>query len=310
MLDPVTLDQLRMLITVAEEGSFSAAARKLQRVQSAVSAAMSNLEAQLGVPIWDRSSKVPVLTEEGKAVVARARRVLGEMDALRAFTLELTQGLEPSVTLCVDALFPVMALADSCVAFTETFPTIDLRVDTQTMSSVSERVLSREVKLGIVSQPGIRSGLETRALAAAVRMLPVVGEQHPLASLDGPVPTSLLAQHVQIVLSERQSQGVPDRAVLSPRTWRVAELETKRAFILRGLGWGNLPEPTVAEDLGQGRLVRIRPVAWTEDQHTLHFFAIHRADEPLGRAHAWLLEKLEERCGMPQDFRSADHRFG
>ncbi|HEX6243894.1 MAG TPA: LysR family transcriptional regulator, partial [Polyangiales bacterium] len=61
MYDPVTLDQLRALVSVAQEGSFSAAARKLSRVQSAVSTAMANLEQQLGVAVWDRSEKRPRL---------------------------------------------------------------------------------------------------------------------------------------------------------------------------------------------------------------------------------------------------------
>ena len=73
MLDPVTIDQLRTLIAAVDAGSFSGAARQLRRVQSAVSASMANLEAQLGVAIWDRSSKIAVLTEDGRAVLARAR---------------------------------------------------------------------------------------------------------------------------------------------------------------------------------------------------------------------------------------------
>ena len=64
MFDPITLDQLRALVTVAEEGSFSAAARKLRRVQSAISTSMANLEDQLGVPVWDRSTKIAKLTEQ------------------------------------------------------------------------------------------------------------------------------------------------------------------------------------------------------------------------------------------------------
>ena len=75
MLEAVTLDQLRVLITVAEEGSFSAAARKLKRVQSAISQAMANLEGQLGLLLWDRSAKVPKLTEQGRAILAAAQRI-------------------------------------------------------------------------------------------------------------------------------------------------------------------------------------------------------------------------------------------
>ena len=77
--DPVTLDQLRALVAVVEEGSFSAAARKLQRVQSAVSTSMQNLEASLGLGLFDRSARVPRLTDRGAAVLAQARRVLASM---------------------------------------------------------------------------------------------------------------------------------------------------------------------------------------------------------------------------------------
>src|SRR5450432_300186 len=110
MLDAVTLDQLRAFVTVVEEGSFSAAARKLRRVQSAVSTAMANLEKQLGVPIWDRSTKIATLTDRGQAVLAAARRVLLEVDGLGQLTAGMAKGLEGAVSLCVDALFPLSAL--------------------------------------------------------------------------------------------------------------------------------------------------------------------------------------------------------
>ncbi|HYO97562.1 MAG TPA: LysR family transcriptional regulator, partial [Polyangiaceae bacterium] len=108
------MDQLRAFEAVVREGSFSAAARKLKRVQSAVSTSMSNLEIQLGVPIWDRSRKVAKLTPQGEAVLAATRRVLMEVDGLRRLTSGMVMGVEPSVSLCLDALFPVDALLDAC----------------------------------------------------------------------------------------------------------------------------------------------------------------------------------------------------
>lgn len=297
MLDPVTLDQLRTFVLVVREGNFSAAARKLRRVQSAVSTSMANLEAQLGLTLWDRSTKIARLTSDGQAVLARAERVVAEMDALRAFTSSLVRGVEAKVSLCVDALFPVESLVEACAEFAVTYPSVDLRVDTQTMSAVSDRVVSGSATLGIVTPLGVRPGLEGRALGAAIRMLPVAAESHPLATTKGPIPTFRFAEHVQIVLSERPvDEGVPDQAVLSKRTWRVADLATKHAMLRRGLGWGNLPAHVAAKDLARGRLVRLRPEAWAEDEHTLHFHALHRTDHALGPAHAWLLATLEKRC--------------
>ena len=71
MLDAVTLDQLRTFIAAAEQGSFSAAGRKLRRAQSVVSQTLANLEGQLGVTLFDRSARYPTLTEAAKVVTAR-----------------------------------------------------------------------------------------------------------------------------------------------------------------------------------------------------------------------------------------------
>ena len=295
MYDAVTLDQLRALVTVADEGSFSAAARKLQRVQSAVSTAMANLEAQLGVPIWDRSKKVPRLTEPGQAVLASARRVLAEVDGLRRVTANLATGLETRVALCLDAFFPLPALIDLCVAFAREFPEVDLRVEHQVLSAVSARVLSGAASLGVVSAPGLASGLEAHALSA-IRMAPVVSPRHRLAALSGKIPAGQLAGEIQIVLSEHAEAGIADQGVLSARTWRVGDLHTKRELLRAGLGWGNLPEHFARDDLRSKQLVRIQPLSWGVDEHVVSLSAIYRTDAVLGPAHRWVLKELGVLC--------------
>ena len=94
----------------------------------------------------------------------------------------------------------------------------------------------------------------------------------------------------------RLDEGDPDQAVLSPRTWRVTDLYTKRKLLLGGAGWGNLPEHYVREDLEQGRLVVIRPAAWGKDEHSLCLSLIYRRDMTLGPAHRWIFENLQQLC--------------
>lgn len=295
MYDPVTLDQLRALVAVVEEGSFSAAARKLKRVQSAISTAMANLETQLGVQVWDRSTKVARLTQEGEAVLSAARRVLMEMDGLRRLTSGLSTGLEPYVSLCVDALFPLSVLLEVCAEFARQFPAVDLRVDTEVLSAVSARVLSGGATLGVVSPLGIVPGLE-RQLLAAIRMIPVVSPQHPLASVRGRLSRQQIVGAVQIVLSERGERGVDDQGVLSLRTWRVADLHTKHMMLRAGLGWGNLPEHLVRDDLRAKRLVAIKPDVWDEQASKLSLYGVYRSDATIGPAHRWLLDRLGTQC--------------
>ena len=303
MLDAITLDQLRTFLTVAEEGSFSAAARKLSRVQSAVSQSMANLEHQLGLVLWDRSSKLPKLTDQGRALGIAAARVSSEMTSLRQLAAAMQAGLEPFVSLCIDSLFPLSALIDLCKGFAQTFPAVDLRVDTQTMSAVSTRVLSGSATLGVVSPMGLSSKLERRVLSQIV-MIPVAAPAHPLAQRRGRIPRRAFEPHVQVVLSERIEsddpdqlpEGVPDQGVLSGRTWRVSDLHTKHELLRSGLGWGNLPEHLVRPDLASGRLLRLQPDGWADDEHALYLSAIYRPDSMFGPAHTWVLQQLETLC--------------
>jgi DNA-binding transcriptional LysR family regulator len=295
VLETFTLDQLRALIAVIEEGSFSAAARKLHRVQSAISTAMANLETQLGIALWDRSTKVARLTDQGQSVLAAARKICTEVDALRKLTAGMALGLEAQVSLCVDILFPLTALVNLCEQFRAAFPSVDLRVDTQTMTGVSARVIDGSATIGVASPMGVTAGLERKVLTT-IQMIPVVARQHPLAALRGPIATPALRDSIQLVLSELQGEGHPDQAVLSSRTWRVRDLHTKHALLRAGLGWGNLPEHLVREDLRAGRLVKIAVAAWGEDEHRLYLSAVYRGDVTFGPAHRWLLDHLEHLC--------------
>ena len=302
MLDALTLDQLRVLISVADEGSFSAAARKLRRVQSAVSQTMRNLEDQLGLVLWDRSTKLPTLTEQGRVILSAARRVSAEVEGLRKLAASLVAGMEPSVSLCLDALFPLPAAIELCREFAQAFPQVELRVDTQTMSAVSGKVLRGEASIGVVSPMGLSGSIGhklQRRVLAPIRMLPVVSPQHPLAKLRGPLSMEQLDPYVQIVLSERseeESQGVPDQAVLSSKTWRVSDLHTKHEMLRAGLGFGNLPEHLIGPDLRSKTLVRIHPASWGEDEHKLYLSAIHVPELVLGPAHEWVLQRLAALC--------------
>jgi DNA-binding transcriptional LysR family regulator len=295
MLDPITLDQLRTFVAVVDEGSFSAAARKLRRVQSAISHAMANLEGQLGVALWDRSTKIPTLTENGRVLLAAARRVVDGADAFRRVAEGLVSGLEPQISLCVDSIFPVGALVDLCKIFAREFPAVELHVHTETMAEVAQRVLDGTCHLGVAGPLGQAPGLD-RVRLGAVLMVPVVAREHPLAALQGEIPTERLAEEVQIVLRERGAARSPDQAVLSRKTWRVVDLHTKHELLRAGLGWGNLPEHMVAEELRRGTLVRLRPMAWGDEESRLPLSLLRRRDAGTGPATRWMIERLRELC--------------
>jgi len=100
-----TIDQLKVFLTIADVGSFAEAGRTLNRSRSVISYSISNLEAQIGLALFERDAKGgPKLTEAGRMVLAEARRTLDIVDGLRAKAKGMRQGLESELRLVLDRL--------------------------------------------------------------------------------------------------------------------------------------------------------------------------------------------------------------
>ena len=176
-----TLDQLHVLTAVVEAGSFSAAARRLNRAQSVVSYTISNLEAQLGVALFARAGRRPVLTEAGRALIADARRVGRLVDEMRARAAALRRGLEAEVGLAVDVMFSTARLVAALEEFAQAFPTVALRLRIEGLGGVARLVLDGVCQLGVSGWMGdVPDALERRAIGE-VRLIPVAAPTHPAA---------------------------------------------------------------------------------------------------------------------------------
>ncbi len=299
MLDAMSLDQLRTFIAAADAGSFSAAGRQLNRAQSVVSQTMANLEAQIGVRLVDRSARYPVLTAEGKALLADARAIAGDIDLFKARARGLAGGLEPELTVFVNSLFPTGVLTGAVAAFSEEFPNTPLRIAVESMGAVIEPVLQRQCSFGIRGPLFLENAELTAEYLLGARYLMVAAPQHPLARHRGPIPASVLAQHIQLVLTDRSSltQG-RDLRVMSPKTWRLSDLGAKHAFLRAALGWGGMPHHVVAADLADGTLVPLT-LAESDGPASISMSAIYRTDSPPGPAGRWLIDHLKQAHDAP-----------
>ena len=295
MLDGVSLDHLRIFIAAADEGSFSAGGRRLRRAQSVVSQTLANLEAQLGVKLFDRSSRQPVLTRQGVALLAEARAVVSGMDVFKARAKGLSDGLEPELSVVVDVMFPLERLTSAVAAFQAKFPATQLRLYVEALGAVLQPVIEGRFALGIMgSLPTAPTPLLTRERLLVVKMLFVASPTHPLASLKGPVPTRVLAQHRQLVLTDRSelSQG-KELGVFAANTWRLADLGAKHAFLRAGLGWGGMPAHVIETDLANRSLVKIDIEDVPNALMAMAMSAVFRTDRPPGPAGRWLIDHLK-----------------
>jgi DNA-binding transcriptional LysR family regulator len=135
MRSPATpsVDQLLVLLTVADVGSFTAAAKRLGRTTSAISYAIDTLEEQLGLALFDRgTTRKPKLTQPGEAVVSEARSVAHSIETLRARVRGFLDELEPEVSLAVDSMLPGDRVTTLLREFHAPFPTAPVRILVQT----------------------------------------------------------------------------------------------------------------------------------------------------------------------------------
>ena len=149
MIGSLSLDQLRVLVTIADAGSFSAAGRKLGRVQSAISQTVATLESIQGVMLFDRSEHRPRLTEIGQVLVEQARMVLASAVRFEAVAAGTRAGLEPELTLAIDPLVPTAPLIDSLRALSEMFPDLPVNFSTEGLGGSLRRLRSGSAALAI-----------------------------------------------------------------------------------------------------------------------------------------------------------------
>jgi DNA-binding transcriptional LysR family regulator len=288
MLDALTLDQMRTFVAVAEAGSFRAAAGRLARVQSAVSHAIGNLEAQLGVALFDRSRRRPTLTPEGQALLADVRAVLLKVDTMRARARGLGEGLELRLGVALDPQFPLSLAAAALNDLHAAYPSVSVSLWTAPLGAAIVALREARCVLAITAADLPDPRIELEALSFVPRAA-VAAPTHLLAarSRSGePLTAAELADHVQIVVPDPSplTEG-RDFGVLSPGTWRVSDNAAKHALIVAGVGWGNLPLWLVERDLAEGRLVRIAAAEFGPQGETfVRAYLAHRTDQPLGPA--------------------------
>jgi DNA-binding transcriptional LysR family regulator len=308
MLDPLTLDQMRVLVAVADAGSFSAAARALGRVQSAISQSIQTLEATLGIALFDRSSKTPQLTEAGRAIVEDARALIVAAGALRARAQSLAEDVEPELAIAVDALFPIPLLIESLKRLRVAFPLLPATVFTETLGGSEQRLREGAARLALYPfAPTLNCPSDLKAeFMTRIVMVPVVAAGHPLAAAPAPISTDALEPQVQLVLTDRTplTQNVFG-GIVSRHVWRFADLPTRLDFLLAGFGWCNMPIHLVSEHIAAGRLKRLEVA--NRGEHALPVYVVHKRGRSLGRAGRWLIADLRERLkSCPSAYQDAE----
>ena len=265
MLDTVTINQLRTFIAVCEETSFTGAARRLRRAQSAVSHAISALETALGLELFERDARRAELTAAGRSLIPDARAVIARTEEMKNRAKSISSEGVPTLSIAVDAYFPRRGLIDCLCALERESPAAAISLRMTTMQGGEALVLAGDCSLAVTISdvPEIKRSAIERHWLCETQLVTVCAPTHPLASVDRPISSEEFGEYVQLVVTDNQPGAEKTQmGVAGERQWLVNDLGAKRDFLIAGLCWGHMPLDLVADDLAHGRLVELRRRAW------------------------------------------------
>lgn len=281
----LSIEQLQAFVTTVDAGSFSAAARRLGKAQSAISTAVANLEIDLDTSLFLRSKRYPVLTEAGERLLAEAKVILERCDHFRGVAKSFRDGIEARLVLAIDELYPLEKLASLLDEFDRRFPNVELELFFPLMDDVSRMVLEGYADLGIMwRQEALPTALNFHALGW-VPLKIVCAPWHPLAKQR--LRVEELKRYRQLMIATRNDSQEKVRLRIAADVWWVESQWVIVELVQRNLGWAFVPEHVVASALNSGLLVS-PPLEFDDHDWPAALELVWHKERPLGKAAAWL----------------------
>ena len=264
MNNKIGLESLRVLDAIESAGSFQGAAQMLHKVPSAVSHAVSKLEGDLGVALYDRSGRRAHLTQAGREVLAQGRRILRAVGELEARARYAADGWEPEFTIVLDHLLPLQLLLPALVQFRQHAPEVVIKIIRETLDGTWDALLWRRANLAIGAGGMGPPGSECEAhILGELELKYVVAPGHPLAAESGEVEVASLLTHCYIESADTTRVAQPRMRALveSHRQLCVVDLRDKLEALRAAHGFGLLPAAMAVREIAAGRLVELHTEA-------------------------------------------------
>ncbi|KQZ93298.1 MULTISPECIES: LysR family transcriptional regulator [unclassified Pseudomonas] len=278
---------LLAFVEAATQGSFSAAARKLGRSQSTISAAVASLEIDLNLTLFDRSSRKPGLTPAGRVVLQRAEDILAATSRLEMTASQLSQGVEAKLTVALSDTYQSDRFEASLSAFEQRYPDLELECLIAECDDLVALVQSGRAQLAFAEmQDSYPPDLVSSTVDERTEIALFVSPMHPLAALDH-IDQDVLQQHRELRLATIVN---PYESRAKGRMWSAPSYLMLLEMAQGGFGWAPLPRWLVAR-FGPGTLQELHVRGWPK---TVSVDALWSRLHPPGPAGSWLLGKMLE----------------
>ena len=251
-----SIEQLEAFCATVDTGSFSAAARQLNKVQSAISQHIMNLEIDCGTELFDRSGRYPRLTPQGRTLLPHALATLKQHKRLIESASSLSINEEQALHIAVDEGIPLENLSHALNVVSTQNPHINVEILVASSIDVIELVAAKRVTTGVVfSELDLPPSLDFESVGHVEFDL-FVNHTHPLANQVASNIDQLLL-HRQLLLRSRNAKVSTFQQAYSPDLWYADSYYVLLDLILKGLGWGILPTHIALPHLADGTIQRI-----------------------------------------------------
>lgn len=293
----MSIDHYRAFVAAADHGSFSAAARHLGKAQSAISTAIATLEIDMGVTLFDRSTKIPLLTERGQALLPHARGILLGEQELMAKAQSMAEGIEDRLCIALEQGISMIPLHQVLHVFALHYPHVSLELLEPGPNDTAILLKEGRADLGLmIEQEDYPLGFQFRGIGHS-RLIPVCRADHPLAGIARVTHRDLRA-HRQLIPRSRSLSEVRHLGERkSPDVWFADSPYLILDLLLEGFGWAELPAPVVADQIAAGALTELH-YAFQQSDILEGIDVVWTEQRALGTAGQWLRDQILD---LPQE---------
>ncbi|MCZ2720140.1 LysR family transcriptional regulator [Marinomonas sp. 15G1-11] len=252
----LSLEQVNMLVLSAELGSFSACARKLGKVQSAVSHGISSLELDLGVELFDRSSRRPTLTPEGERLIRTAKALLAQSYEFEKIAESIMRHEESVLTIAIDDALLMPNIASVLKQFSLQFPYVELDLVSTASPDIIHSVANGNVDIGVMFSEIEANKKVDFCYVGGIDFIAVCHSSFPLAG-QRVFSESDLAPFRQIAVRgalKKESQALIS---MTPSVWWCSSNYSVLELVKQQIGWAYLPLYLVQPLIENGSICKI-----------------------------------------------------
>lgn len=296
----MTYDQLVVLESIVETGSFRAAGERLFKSQPAISIAIKKLEGELQFTLFSRDQYRPVLTLEGKAFFEKTKGVLSHFRGLATFGKQLSLGEEPEISVAIESICPIPLMIKILKKFFSHHPSTKLNLSFEYIGGAVEKLLEEKVEIALTPLFEDNPKIESIPLTS-ISMIPVMAPSFISPSKIKKITLEDMKELVHVVV-RGTSQNSPDKSfglLEGGHRWTVSDHYVKKEIILAGLAWGRLPKNLIQEELAEKKLVPLKIKNLRETKEEVYL--VRRLAHPLGPVSKALWSYIEESAKQFRD---------